>query len=322
MDREQAILKYREETRKQVEDYRVEMLEHLLERAQQLEDMVKHGMDQLGDNIQEMQKEYVSFFYMSMLKTDLVNRKYRFLLHAMNFQWYLDEELVEVYVDAGDLFEPLSKLWDHLIEESRRYMGVINQYDIQHMLFDELKVIDSTISRILRYRLRDWEKKEIFSNVPLSPYWFLKWGEYRDQTEFIIQTDRVVKEKHVWKEELKKAAHKPETMIFSYWYQGDCEESQIEKLEMMFMVFEECRLVDLKFWHCNLEGSRFTSSSLCRCSFEECNLCGADFTGCSFEQVSFLGSQLTGALFPADSIPFLTLDPEQLQTVLIKREEK
>lgn len=321
MERETAIMKFWEETAGEIQEYRIQMGQHLLERAEQLEGMVKQAVGELGKRMEQQQKEYVSFLYFSLLKSDLASHNYQFLLHAMNHQWYLDEESLEVYIPAGDLFEPLEAVWDYLTEESRPYIGAINQYDIQAMIFDELKIIDGAISQILRYRLRDWEKKGIFASVTLAPYWLLKWGEYRDQTEFIIQTDRVVKEKHIWREEIRKAVHKPETLVFSYWYQGEYRESRLDKLDMKFIVFEESELHNLQFTECNMEGSRFTDNRLSGCCFENCNLWGADFSGCTFEQVSFAGSELTGAVFPAESVPFLNLGPEQLQVVLLKREE-
>lgn len=321
MEREQVIQMYLEDAAGPVEEYRRQMGQHLLERSEQLESMVRDALKCLGEKIREQGKEYVSFFYVSLLRTDLQNRNYRFLLHSMNLQWYLDGEPVEVYFGAGDLLEPLDKLWDILIKKSQKYMGVVNLYDIQHILFGELKSIDSAISRILRYRLRDWESKGIFSNISLSPYWLFKWGEYRDQSEFILQTDRTPKGKEMWQEEVRKAAHKPETMVFGYWYQGEYEGDRLEMLDMRFTVFEECSLKALSFDRCNLEGSRFTGSKITGCSFAGCNLWGADFMDCTFEGATFSGSELSGARFPSQSIPFLNLDPEQLQTILIKREE-
>lgn len=322
MDREQAIVRYREEAAAKIQTCRERMGQQLLEGAEQLEAMIKGAMDQLGEQMREHQKEYVSFLYLSLLKVDFMNRKYQFLLHAMNHQWYLDEEPLEVYFEAGNLFDPLDELWDYLTDEGGKYMGAINRYDIQHIMFEELKHVDAAVSQILRYRLREWEKKEIFANLTLAPYWLLKWGEYRDQTEFIIQTDRVPKDKDVWKKEIKMAVYKPETLVFSYWYQGTYEGNRLEKLDMKFVVFEEATLKQMTFTACDMEGSRFVNSSLVNCSFEGCNLWGADFTGCTFKQVTFEGAELTGALFPAQSVPFLNLNPEQLQVILLRREEQ
>lgn len=321
MDREQAMLQYQQEVADQIQEYRGKMGQYLLERSEQLEEMIKGAMRQLGEQMREQQKEYVSFLYISLLKTDVINRHYQFHLHALNHQWYLDEEPIEIYVAAGDLYQPLNEIWDYLIEKSRPYIGVINQYDIQHLIFDELKYIDSSICQILRYRLRDWEQKMIFADVALAPYWLLKWGEYRDQSEFILQTDRVKKEQNYWKDQVKKLKHKPETLVFSYWYQDVLKDSRLSQANLIFSVFEESQLNNLTFSQCNMEGSRFTKSSLSGCDFDHSNLWGADFSGCTFENVSFQGAELTGALFPAASIPFLNLEPEQLQTVLLEREE-
>ena len=56
------------------------------------------------------------------------------MLHGLNMQWYLDEDSVEVYVDAGDLFAPLIDLQNALTEDSQGYGGAINRYDIEHLL--------------------------------------------------------------------------------------------------------------------------------------------------------------------------------------------
>ncbi len=321
MEREKAWSKFQEAASGKLQIYREQMRDHLLEKAGQLEEAIKEAMGQLGRQMEESGKEYVSFFYISLLKTDLIQRNYRFYLHAMNQQWYLDDEPLEIYIEALEFLKPLDVLWEELKEESKAYQGWINQYDIWHILFDELKAMDASIAQILRYRFRDWEKKEIFAGITLSPYWFLKWGEYRDQTEFILNTDRIPKENDIWKEELRKAKHKSETLVFSYWYQGDYKKDKLETLDMRFSVFEECSLENLVFHHCNMEGSRFTGSKLSGCDFEGSNLMGADFSDCILEQVSFQDAQLEGALFPAEKVPFLNLDSDQIQVILLKREE-
>lgn len=321
MDREKAMSEYETEIAEILQEYRTHMTNHILEHSEQLESLVKAAMDELGEKMEIQQKEYVSFLYISMLKTDLIQRNYRFLLQAMNIRWYFDEEPLEIYFSAEKLFEPLEGLWDKLCEKCRDCQGKVNKYDIQHIIFDELSFIDALISRILRYRLRNWEEKDIFLKVTLSPYWFLKWGEYRDQTEFIIHTDRAEKDVNVWRKELKKALHKPETMVFSYWYQGEYEDCTMKELDMRFMVFEESKLKNMEFQRCNMEGARFSNCIIEDCSFEGCNLWGADFTKCALERVSFQNAELTDTIFPAVSVPFLNLTPEQLQTIQLVKEE-
>lgn len=322
MEREYALGKYQKTADEIRKRYRESLGPYLTERAERLETLVKTSMELLGERMREMGKEYASYLYLSVLKTDLLSHRTRLFAHALDVRWYLDGEPAEIYTDAGDLPGLLYQLWDELTEAARGYAGTVNIYDIQNLVFGELKALDSTVSGILRWRLRDWEEKGIFSGISLAPCWMLKWGEYRDQTEMLVQTQRVEKEAGAWEKSLKKASRKPETMVFGYWYQETCQGTRAKDMDMRFTVFESCRLQDLAFDHCSLEGSRFVRSHLKDCSFSGCGLQGADFTGCRLEQVSFEGADLTGAIFPAEAVPFLHLDADQLQTVQLKREEE
>ena len=321
MDRETALQSYREAVSGKIADFRKYMETYLLERAEYLENMVRTGMELLGEQMEKQEKEYVCYLYFSVLKTDLMDRKYRVLLHGMDMRWYLDEEPAEVYVDARELFAPLDDLRNAIEEANRGYGGAVNSYDIQNLLFDELPLLDSMVCHALRFILREWEEKGIFDKVSRSPYWILKWGEYRDKSEFLLLTDRVEKPASAWKEELAKAKRDPEAMVFSYWYKANLEGRNPEKLDMRFMTLEECMVKNTAFTGCNMEGCRFPKSRMSGCSFAGCNLSGADFRACGFEETSFAGAELTGAVFPAESVPFLGIDAAQLQGIRIYRGE-
>ncbi len=322
MEREQALQEFEERVRKILEDFRDRMSRHLTDNGSLLESLVDEAVSRLGKEMKAKKKEYVGYLYGSVLKTDLLERRYRFFFHAMDLRWYLDENPLEVGVDAKALFVPFDEVWDALTEESQDYKGMVNRYDIQNIMFAELQNMDALISALLRWRLRDWEKKKAFAELILSPYWIFKWGEYRDQSEFILQTDKVRKEEGLWEAELKKARHKPETLIFSYWYQGQFTGSHVQKTDMRFIVFDDCVLRDMDFKACDLQGSRFPKSRLNGCGFDGCSLIGADFTDCILEKVSFRGADLTGALIPAESVPFLNLDADQFQCMIPVRKEE
>lgn len=321
MDRENALSRFKDKTTQRRIEFQDCMQERLIDRAEELENMVKDAMDRLGEAMEQQEKEDVSFLYLSLPRVDIICHRYQFLLSAMNMDWYLDEKPVEVYVSAGDLFQPLDELWDYLVQESREYMGMVNSYDVQNMVFDELTPVHGILSEVLRYRLREWEQKAIFEKVALTPQWFLGYGEYRGQAEIILRTERVEKDRAAWKEELRRASHNPGAMIAGYWYKQTCEDSRLKELDLRFITFEESSLKNISFQKCNLQGARFPGSSLAGCDFAGCRLWAADFSDCSFDGVSFDGADLTGAMFPAGSVPFLNLEPEQLQTILLKREE-
>lgn len=322
MDRETALQNYKEAVSEKISAFRSRMGDHVLDHAEDLEALVKEAMELLGIQMEKQGKEYVCFMYFSLLKTDLINRNYRIQLHGLDVSWYMDEEPAEVYVDVKDLFTPLDDLWNELIRSNQGYGTFVNDYDVRNLLFDELAIIDNMICQVLRYRLRDWEKKGIFDPVTRSPYWVLRWGEYRDQSEILVRTDRVEKDAGIWKAELSKASRNPVNMVFSYWYKGTYENRTIKDMDMRFITFEDSTIQNMVFQNCNFEGSRFPGSRLTGCSFEGCNLWGADFSESTFEQTSFAGAELAAAVFPAESVPFLNISAEQLQLIRLYREEE
>ena len=322
MDRETALQDFQKKAAIKIAEFRNGITAYVLERAEALEELVRTAAERLGEQMEKQGKESVSFLYFSILKTDFIGGRHRIMLHALDMQWYLDEAPAEVYVDAGDLFAPLMELWDALTEAGGGYGGAVNRYDITHLIFDQLPVYDTAVSYVLRWRLRDWEKKSIFESVPRTPYWLVKWGQYRDQTETLLQTDRTKKEASEWAEALAKARHKPDRMVFSYWYQGTFEGGSPKEMDMRFITFEECEIKNMDFKDCNLEGSRFVKCTFSDCTFPGCNLWGADFRGCRFERTSFEGAELSAAVFPAESVPFLNISAEQLQVIGLDREEE
>lgn len=322
MERETALQNYQDAAAEKTEAFRSRMGEYVLDHAEYLEILTARAMKLLGEQMEKQKKEYVCFLYFSMLKADLISRNYRIQLLGLDMSWYVDGNPVEIYIDAGELFAPFDEFWDELLQENKGYGILVNEYDIRNLLFDQLEIIDNMICQILRYRLRDWEKKGIFEPVPLAPYWTLRWGEYRDRSEILLQTDRVEKSADIWKKELMEAVRKPGKMVFSYWYKGTYENRTVKDLDLRFVTFEDSTLENIVFQNCNLEGSRFPGCKLTGCSFEGCNLWGADFRKCNFEQTSMEGAELTAAMFPADSVPFLKISAEQLQVIGLDREEE
>lgn len=321
MDRETALRGYQEAVSGRIREFQEAAGAYVLERAETLEDMIRTGADLLGEQMKKKGKESVSFLYFSLLKADLCARKHRLLAYGLDARWYLDEEPAEVYVDAGDLPDLLYCLWDDLTEAAQGYGGAVNSYDIQNLVFDQAPVLDCAVCQVLRYRLREWEKKGILENIALTPSWLLKWGQYRDQTEVLVRTERVEKEEGSWKEELARTRRKPDQLVSSYWYRCTCRDSSPRDLDMRFITFEESSLSHVDFRNCNMEGSRFTGCTLTDCTFEGCSLWGADFRGSRFERTSFEGADLTAAVFPAGSVPFLGISAEQLQVIGLDRGE-
>ena len=99
--------------------------------------------------MQNAVKSRCIFFYAYTVK-DIISLSHKKLMKSLKLQWLLKE--------------------------------YSNKFDIILMPSN----YDTTVNYILHYRLWERETKGILNSVVLSPYWFLKWGQYHDQTVYLV----------------------------------------------------------------------------------------------------------------------------------------
>lgn len=75
----------------------------------------------------------------------------------------------------------------------------------------------------------------------------------------------------------------------------------------------------MNFGKADLIGARFRKCKLTSCDFRGAILRQTIFEECKWDQCDFQGADLTECIFFEDDIPFLHLDADQLQVILIDR---
>ena len=218
MIRKEAWERYQEEINGTIQAYREEMGKHLSGRAKELEGIVADAVDRLREPILKQRKTPLCYVHFSFLRVDLIRRDYRLLAQGMDERWYLDTEPAEAAAKTGELFAPFDRLWDSLTEQSRKYAGYVNAYDIRSLIFEEKERIDRSIACLLRWGLRDWKERGLFAGIPFSRDWILKWGEYWGDSEMLLHVDWRSKGMDAWKEAVRTAGHKKDALVCGCWY--------------------------------------------------------------------------------------------------------
>lgn len=257
-------------------------------------------------------REAAVYFYFSLLKVDILKHQYTLALQVMDDHWHLDQQAIELYDNLDFLFQPFDRLFEQLNNKRQIFIGKIDEYDIQGLMFDELTVYSSTIAHYLRYLLRDLELE--------GDYWVIRWGEYESDTEIIRQQDLQPKSAKEWKRSLLQSEESPQWLAGSYWYQLDIRNFDCHQKNVSFMYFNQCMLQDITFDQCDMIGARFDESQLDNCSFVSADLRDADFSRCRGKQLDFTNANVAGALFCAAVIEGSNLTEEQIRTVYVKEE--
>lgn len=318
--REEALERFHAEEKMQIEEARTAFADHLMKHLELLKKTVLQGIQNLSQEVEKQKKTDLVFFYFSLLKINVLSRKYTISLLAQDSGWYLDQNSIEVTFSLDFLFEPLEQLWDYLDQKSKEYVGTVNRYDVQHIIFTELDSYNKTIANVLRFMVQGLEQESCFKEIPKAETWEVRWGEYRDETQLLLQVDRAPKGLKEWKKQWRKVNQEADRLVFSYWYQGRFSHSDCSEFDLKYITFEQCHLSRFNFDRADLMSAKFKDTTLNGCSFQGSNLQDANFTGSNFQAVDFTGADLTNAVFSGKSLFDLKLTPEQLDVILVKEE--
>lgn len=322
MKREDAIKKFREEEAEYLDEVKAGFLSDIQERVSGIADCLKQVFKDLRDSAENQGKEPVMFIHFSMIRTDFLNQTYQFMAQAMNRRWYMDKEPAETVFSLEPYFSVFTKVREKLDLDSQKYIGKVCKYDVDNLLMETGMECNRILSGLLLFVFRDIEENEDFKAIPKEAVWGIRWGEYRDESRLIACADREKKEQRDYNRAMRETKENAERMVSSFWYGADLKDSECNGTQFCFAQFENCSLQGMKFRQSNFTGARFRNCSLKSCDFSDSCLRQASFVGCRWEDCDFSGSDMEGCDFYEDDVPFLHLDADQLQVILIDRREE
>lgn len=292
MVRKDALERFKKEEAGYLKSVTAQFLTNLQEKTEELSLCLKAAFGELKEAVQEREKEPIMFIHFSLLGIDVLNGRYQVLAQAMDARWYMDTEPAEATFSIGFLFPMLEEAKERLLQDSRRYMGKVNRYDVDGLILDTAMECNRILAAVLKFVFRDIEENPEFQAIPKPATWGIRWGEYRDASETIACVDREKKEQRDWNRALKEAADQEDRMVFGFWYGAELQSSDCTGRTLCFIQFEDCTLTDMDFGGANLTGARFRGCTLKGCSFQSVNLRQADFEDCRFEGCDFTGQTL------------------------------
>lgn len=319
MTRQEALECFWEETEPVLKEGADAFLEGLNEKTEELSATLRQAVKSIRKESVRLEKEKIMFLHFSLLRAGLEKEEYQILAQAMDARWYLDTEPAEVTFSLNFLFPMWGAVREKLTEESRKYLGKVNRYDIEHLLADAVMACNSRLAQVLRFMFRDIEENPDFMELEKLDTWGIYWGEYRDDTELIAHVDREKKTQTDWERALRQTRNEESSMVFSFWYGAELKDCDCREKKLYFIQFEDCMLEHICFDSAILSGARFRNCRIRNCSFCNAVIHQADFSGCTWEDNCFEGADMTQTVFPEQDIPFVHLEPEQLQTILVDR---
>lgn len=361
MNREESLEDFKKKVVKALaEESKAVFEKNFKDNEEKVRELIIKGMKNLIKRAKESREEKdenkIAVFQFELLRINIVNESYKILIHGYNSLWYLDSDPIYEEIDLSFLFEPFIKLKEKLIKEKRIYMGKINDYDIQKVIFKLTAKCYMSMSETIRNLLWNLDEEEWIKENSIGDFYTVKWSEYQGKSETLFVMDN--KEKNI-KEllELKKQPEEKLPFVYTVWKNSVLEDGDLAKQNMLFInfkgsklknidfsesdivrgqfkgtevkscIFTNARVIGTSFENSKIEDSDFSNgdctgvdfskSELRYIDFSNSNLKNSNFINAKFKNVSFEGTNLEDAIFSAKDIPFINLTSEQLQTVYI-----
>ncbi len=362
MDRENAIRKFKEEVIDElIGEGKAQFKEIFSNNEELLKETILEGIKGLIKKAKQEQEKNINYklaiLHFELLRINILEENFKICLHGYNNLWYLDSAPIYKEIDLKFLFEPFIKIKQKLKEKKKSYIGKINDYDIEKVMFDPVIECYSSISDNVRSWLWDLDEEAWIKEDALSSFYVVKWGEYHDKSETLFAMDN--REKTI--NDLLEFKNQPEekqAFIYSVWKDSLLEEGDLTKQNMLFINFKGSKLKKINFSESDIIKGQFKNTYIKNCKFENARLIGtvfensifedtnfnnancmgvnfikaefsyvdfsnanltkANFTNAKFDHVSFENANVEDAIFSERDIPFIHLTPKQLQVIYIE----
>lgn len=333
MNRIEALEDFKSKISELKEQYIKEFENNFLENEEKVAHLLIDAIKTLNEKINK--KDYkLSILQYELLRTNILDETYKIWLHGYNYLWYLDEESVYEEIDLKFLFEPFIRLKEELIKRKKIYIGKINNYDIEKIIFEVVYKCYMKLSSTIREYFWDFDEEEWIKDINLSEFYKVIWSEYQGNSEIIFAMDN--KKKTV--EDIKEAKmqdSKKLPFVYSVWKDSSFENIDLSKENLLFINFKGSTLKKVNFsesdivtaqfkytTHFNNDfscgrvvGTSFEGSNLERCNFSESDVRSTYFHNCSIKDIDFKKSDLTLANFTKSDLYNVSFNKTILKNV-------
>ncbi len=230
-------------------------------------------------------KKYISFITYSILRTEILNNQSLCSVSAYGSEWYLDNKPVEIYYDAGWLFEHIHTFQKKLLSIRKRFVGQVSSLEVLKIKFVIVDIYKTYLTLALRNAFENIEEMDEFKAIRKDDRFSIQVGEYMDFTESVFLLDENSKVDDTTKYRLESEQELKST--HEYFKGLDIAYGNYKEKNMSYTRFIECDLTESEFSNSLLIGTKFYESDMHNVDFENCILWYANFEKSNLRRANF-----------------------------------
>ncbi|MEC1180053.1 pentapeptide repeat-containing protein [Metasolibacillus meyeri] len=329
-----AQLFYEQEVPQRRLRYLLALEDYFQGNREQLVTQFQQDFQQICEQLVQQQtlhhKEPIGNITISLLRTELLEGNYRYVVEATTGKWIFDAHPIVTTYDATWALQFLKQFIEELALYSKVFAGTISQVEIEALKLQEAKHFHQYIASLARYALREGITCLAYEQLKREADLEIRIGEFFDYSETVYREGtprKTVDELKEWLSE--KVAN---DYAYENFRQLDLSNGVYHDTDLRYAFFEQshlakselcsCALIGTNFKNSNLIGANLSDSTIHEANFSFCQLQGANFqqvqgavglhdrqqwdmpgfypvqfTGANLERANFTGADLRGACF-------------------------
>lgn len=328
MNREEALVDFKKNVAgRLISDYKKEFENNINKNENKIFDLLVDSIVKLNDKvgkIREIKKDYlVKYIEFELLRTNILDDSFIIFVHGYDEKWYLDENCTYQEINLQFLFEPFIRLKDVLKKEKKRYVGKINDYDIQNIIFNIVRDCYYGMENMIKENFFDFDENNIEKDLFLAEHYYIKWTEYMDQNSKIVfsmdykkkgteNLKAYIKQPYVYplfiNSSLDKYKMQKQDMYYANFKGSSLSEINIGSCKMPRCIFAKTHLKDCYFDNDVITGGVFKNAKLENVVFDNCDLCACNFNFTDCYGLTFNNCNLDNASFYKVSLSNISFD--------------
>lgn len=237
----------------------------------------------------EGKKEPLAHIHFSLLRTNILDKNYKFRIDSYNKNWYMDKKTCSGEYDVSEIFSFISLYETALETERSKYAGQISASDVKSLLLEESMKYTDIITELIRLALKRAVQIPSYQSVLREEYFIIQVGEFRDISYTVYVEDRRAKNP---KDIIRLLETKEEEHQYEIFEQIELEGGDFTDLRMAYSSGKGSHFTKNRFQRALMVSCEFQETTFKEVNFKDAQLLELDFTGAHLENINFEDAQL------------------------------
>lgn len=237
----------------------------------------------------------VSIMMLQFLRTDLLERRYRYRIVFYGAEWYLEDSFTAGEINTEAVFCHYHEMENRLLLKAGQYKDLVTRASIRHHVNILTGLFSGYIRELILYSITQATETEAYIQLKKEKQFQIRVGELMEPGDLIYQEQEEKNQDLI----LRQLTFGENKEFHLQDYKGlDFSGLSLQGYDFSYTDFRDCNLEGARLDFCRLAGVKMGSATMNNCCIRGSMLHDADFTGSDLREadlsysISFTGKDI------------------------------